>query len=105
MNGSLDAVGDVMAERLLEKVHELGLAHLAAGHRELAVTVAPQAGHVALDRDVVRRVHEHGSCLPVTEEPRVGGPVQSISTEKAVRTKGPEITRAGGRRGFGVEGG
>ena len=84
-----------------EERPELRIAHLARGHRELAVLRRTAAPDMAVHRHVVGRVGEdHGDLLAV-EKQVVALRRERIGAKDAVRPEQPEIT--GARDGRAVE--
>lgn len=59
MDRPVDAKIDKVPESASEEVREFVLTHFAGGHCEFAVAGLPQAGNVARDPNVVRRIREH----------------------------------------------
>ena len=55
-----------------EEIGELILAHLARGHRELAVLYLAEATDMAVDGNVIGRIGEHHLCFGNIEQPVVG---------------------------------
>ena len=47
------------SEDRVQEAGELELAHLARRHRELAMLDLPETADMAIDPDVVRRIHKH----------------------------------------------
>jgi hypothetical protein len=86
------AAGPQMSEHFLQEVRELGLGHLAGGHREFTVGDPSLAGCVAVDFHVVRRIGEHRRRLLVGKD-RVSGQVQGASAIQSMRVQMPEIAR------------
>ena len=82
----------------LQECREFRLAHLAAAHREFAMTNAAEAADMAIDRDVVGRIGEHEFRLGAFEQLIVGGLVARIAAQQAMATEQPQIAGLGDRR-------
>ena len=88
--------GETIKDRLQE-CRELGLAHLAAAHRELAMTNPTEATDVTVDRDVVRRIREHEFRLGAFEQTIVGSLVAGICAQQAMIAQQPQVSGPGDR--------
>jgi hypothetical protein len=91
---TIGAVGGMAGKGGLEEGCELGLAHLAARHRELGMTRPAKSGDVALDAHVVGRVDEDEARPSLSQQAGIGVFEEGIAAEEAVRADGPEVTRA-----------
>ena len=99
VNGAGTGCGDASAQGVSEELSELIAAHLAGGHRELAVAAA-RVGMPA-DRDIVRRVEK--GCVDLYVFPdnaRQERAVATITTSKAMVAEDPDVIRPGSRRRF-----
>ena len=81
-----------------EECGEFRLAHLAATHREVAMTNAAEAADMAIDGDVVGRIGEHEFRLGAREQLVVGGLVSCIPAQQAMATEQPQISGLADRR-------
>jgi hypothetical protein len=87
--------------RFLPPPLELGLAHLAATHREVGVADSAEPTNMAVDRNVVGRIREHELRLGVVQQSNICSRISRIRAEEAVRSKFPQIARTGyGRTGL-----
>ena len=98
MDRTVDGVLGKQAKYRSEECREFRLAHLAAAHREFAMTNAPEAADMAIDGDVVGRIGEHEFRLGAFEQLIVGGLVSRIPAQQAMGTEQPQISSLGDRR-------
>ena len=98
MDRTVDAVLGEQAKNRFEECGEFRLAHLAATHREVAMTDAAEATDVAIDSDVVGRIGEHEFRLGACEQLVVGGLVSCIPAQQAMRAEQPQIAGLADRR-------
>ena len=94
MNGAVTGCGDARAQGVCEERAELVPAHLAGGHRELAV--APVRVGVPADRDIVRRVEKGSVDLHAFPDDAVQErAVATVSAAKAMVAEDPDVIRSG----------
>ena len=98
MDRTVDAVLGEQAKDRFKECGEFCLAHLAAAHREVAMTDAAEATDVAIDGDIVGRIGEHKFRLGACEQLSVGGLVPRIAAQQAMATEQPQIASLGDRR-------
>ncbi len=95
MDRSVDGIlGETLKDRL-QKGRELGLAHLAAAHGEVAMANPAEATDMAVDRNVVWRVREHELRLGAFEQVIVGGFVARIPAQQAMSSPAATGRRSG----------
>ena len=103
MERTVRAAGGMKGESVLKESCELGLAHLAACHRELGVPLSAKARHMTVDPYVVGRIDEDELGLFASQEEGVGVIVEGVAAEKPVRADLPKVAGPGNDRRVGVE--
>ena len=91
----VEAVAGEEPERTAQERGELGLVHLAHGHRELAMADGAEPADVAVDRHIVGRVGEDHCSTIVLHQRAVGRLVESATAMDAMGTEEPGNRRAG----------
>src|SRR5262245_39713306 len=92
------AINGVLGEPFknrLQEGRELDLAHLAAAHRELAMTNATEPTDVTFNGDVVGRICEHEFRLGAFEQTIVGSRVAGIGAQQSMIAQQPEVSGPG----------
>jgi hypothetical protein len=87
-----------MPEGAGEEGGELGLIHLARGHREFAVPDRPEPADMAVDRHVVWRVGEDHRGPGLAHEHAISLLVEGTAAMHPVRTEEPGVAGPGHRR-------
>ena len=82
-----------MAERGLQERRERLLAHLAGGHRELAVLGLAEPADVAIDRHVVGRIGEDRVDPGALEQGGVDAGVLGIAADQPMPLQLPDVAR------------
>ena len=96
-DAAISGVASAEAERLLQKSDELIEGHFARGALELPVLRPTTTTHVALDRNVVRRVEKrHLGSLGV-HQMGVGLRITSVAHQQPMAAKNKEVSRPGRR--------
>ena len=98
-HAAVDEVAHCLSDPSFVEGGELGRAHLAARHGELAMGAA---GDVARDADVVGLVGEHEASHVALHEAVQGRGVARISADDAVRPHEEHVARARHRRMLGL---
>ena len=98
MDRTVDRVLGEEAKNRFQECRELGLAHLAPAHREVAMMNVAKSADMALDGDVVRRIGKYKFRLGAFEQVIVGGFVASIPAQQTMVTEQPQISGLGDRR-------
>jgi hypothetical protein len=95
---AISAVSGKVGEDTRQESSELGLAHLAGRHGELAVLDRAQAANMAVDLHVVRRVGEDHLRPHAPEQVGIGGRGSGIPTDEPVPADLPDIAQSGDGR-------
>ena len=87
-------------ESARQELGELGLVHLARGHREFAMVDRAKPADMAIDRHIVWRIgKDHGGPVLLHQD-TIGRYVESAAAMDPVATEEPGVTRPGyGRPG------
>jgi len=102
MDRAVDGVLCHSLKHRFQKGDELRLLHLAAAHREIAMSEPTKTRDVVLDRNVVRGVRERELRLVTFEQALVDGPIASITAQEAVAAKPPHVSGLADRRTRGI---
>jgi len=67
--------------------------HLANTHGEVAVADAPGAAHMAIDRQIVRRVAEDQSDVLAAKKRCIGIGVPRVAANEPMPAEGPKVSQ------------
>jgi hypothetical protein len=81
-----------------EKGGEFGLVHFARSHRERTVMDRAEAGRMAIDRHVIRRVSEDHASPFLAEQCGEGPSIEGAAAQNPIAPEKPEIADGGHRR-------